>query len=314
MTSLVAVLASRSRWRLWAAAGGALISLAVGFFGFIAYRDDATLKHGERASGSVVGFVQPHGWDPFDNGRLVVSYSRGGELRTDRIWVDDGLDTYALGDRVPVFVRGSHVRTDKEPNDPAPWGSAAVVTGLLGVGFVVRGLVVRWPRSEESEGRFGLIWWLGVPVFCTLLLPLIASDLGPAYDAHRGRGTPGVFVATSEDCGGKGGCSYTGDFRSDDGTVVRKDVGIASGSQVHDVGDASKAVDTGSDGYVYPAGGGHDWLYVTGFLIVAAGLALVWVASVADAVVTRRGSAFSVAGWRRSGSRPRRRAGGSRPR
>jgi hypothetical protein len=305
---------STPRWWLWLAVGASLIGVAGAFFGVIAYRDSRTLHHGQRTSGEVVGFVSSHAWDPFDNGRLVVRYSLNGQERTARVWTDDGVKKYSLGQTVPVFVRGSHVRTDAEPDDPAHWGSAALVLGLVGLGSVARGLAVRSSKRAPSEGRLGaLVWWLGVPAVCALLVPATVSDVHPAFEAHRGHGTPGVFVATEESCG-KGGCDYSGDFRSDDGRVTRQDVQIASGSKVNDVGDEVRAVDTGSDDNVYPAGGGHEYLYVVAILVLLAGLVALWLASLVVVLFTPRGSWLAGARSLRSGSRPRRGGGGRRRR
>ena len=127
--------ADRSRSRApWVIFGVLSLLLVITFFWWFDQRDDTTLREGERSTGTIVGFVQPHDWDPFDSGRLVVRYDLDGTERVSRIWVDEGLDGYRVGQPVQVFVRGSHVRTDREPNDPAPLGSAAILLGLVGVG------------------------------------------------------------------------------------------------------------------------------------------------------------------------------------
>lgn len=130
------------------------------------------------------------------------------------------------------------------------------------------------------------MWWFGVPLFAAFMIPISAVDIGPAYAARAG-GTPGVFTATEVDCGGKGGCFYTGEFRSDDGRVTRTDVGMATGSSVNAVGDSVRAVDTGDRNNVYPPGGGSDWLIITAFLLGGIGLAVTWTVTVVRRVRRR---------------------------
>lgn len=153
----------------WLVAGAAALAVAVGFFLSIAHRDDLTLHEGDRTTGEIVGFVQPRDWDFFDCGRLVVRYATDGRTRTARIWIDNDLSDYRVGEQVEVFVRGGHVRTDREPNDPAPWGMAAVVLGLSGAGGLWRGFSLRRPvrawNVTEAAGR--------------LVLPLAAWRLAP---------------------------------------------------------------------------------------------------------------------------------------
>jgi hypothetical protein len=73
------------------------------------------------------------------------------------------------------------------------------------------------------------LWWYGIPVFALFVTPFLVMDIGPAYKARTG-GVHGTFIARDADCSGRGGCYYYGDFRSDDGTVTRTDIGMASGS------------------------------------------------------------------------------------
>lgn len=52
---------------------------------------------------------------------------------------------------------------------------------------------------------------------------------GPAWAAAHGRGVTGQVTVTSESCG-KGGCHYSGDFRSDDGRYSFTDVALVGAS------------------------------------------------------------------------------------
>ncbi|MFZ2503929.1 MAG: hypothetical protein WAW88_14795 [Nocardioides sp.] len=60
---------------------------------------------------------------------------------------------------------------------------------------------------------------------------------GPAWAAAHGEGVPGSILVTSESCGKR--CSYYGDFRSDDGRHVFKDVELIGASG--DVGSSIPA-------------------------------------------------------------------------
>ena len=276
--------------------------LVVSFFLYIAHRDSGTLHHGEGRSGKVVGFIAPSDWNPFDSGRLVILYAEDRQSKTARIWIDKDLADYRLGQPVQVFVKGDHVRTDLEPNGSAPLGLGAIGIALLGIGALGRGswLLRRPPRDGDAapsyiagrnpgaSDRMGSwLWWFGIPVFALFVTPLVVMDIGPAYEARTG-GTPGTFVAREADCGGRGGCSYHGDFRSDDGTVTRTHIGMASGGDIHAVGDESRAVDTGDRANVYPPGGGSDWLIVTAFLVGIVGFTFAWGVSVLRRIRGRR--------------------------
>ncbi|MDT7538417.1 MAG: hypothetical protein QOI82_2002 [Actinomycetota bacterium] len=138
----------RRRSMPWFLSGALCILAVVAFFWWYALRDSATLEHGDRTTGTIVGLIQPQDWDPMDSGRLVVRYEIYGETRESKIWIDNELGAYAVGQRVPVYVRGSHVRTDRENNDPEPLGSAAVLIGLAGLALIVRGVVVRLRRDD----------------------------------------------------------------------------------------------------------------------------------------------------------------------
>ncbi|MFA1548223.1 hypothetical protein [Actinomadura chokoriensis] len=100
-----------------------------------------------------------------------------------------------------------------------------------------------------------------MPLTAAVLVFYAAQDLRPSYAALFRVGEPGVFTARDEDCGKT--CSWRGDFISDDGSRVRRNVRLASGGSVDHVGDRVKARDTGSRVLVYPATWSWDWLLVT---------------------------------------------------
>jgi hypothetical protein len=87
----------------------------------------------------------------------------------------------------------------------------------------------------------------------------------PAWRAAHGEGTTGTFTLTEPmSCDRwpppRQRCGWFGDFVSDDGTVVRRDMeldgGLPPGSAV---GDSLRARDTGSLAQIYPEGGGPGW-------------------------------------------------------
>jgi hypothetical protein len=84
------------------------------------------------------------------------------------------------------------------------WARAAVVGQVLWRAFLVAlGCVFLWLGLEQA---------------------------GPAWAAAHGSGVTGQLTVTSESCGGKGGCDYSGDFRSDDGRYSFTDVGLVGAS------------------------------------------------------------------------------------
>lgn len=103
-----------------------------------------------------------------------------------------------------------------------------------------------------------------------VLLLMAAFGLGfttvgmrPGWDAHLGRGTPGTFTVTSEQCSKT--CDYYGDFRlpaAPSSDPARSDVKLSDGMGLA-VGDNVAAIDTGGDDNVYPAGGGSAWVEVS---------------------------------------------------
>jgi hypothetical protein len=100
-------------------------------------------------------------------------------------------------------------------------------------------------------------------VFVIVVLPFTLRDIGPAWSAHLGHGQPGIFTADTETCSKT--CSWYGTFISDTG-YTRPDVLFGSGNHISHAGDQAAAIDTGDSKVVYPAGGGTDWILLTGLL------------------------------------------------
>lgn len=139
---------------------GGLLALALVVLAFVGYarRDDRTLREGTHADGEVIGLAKPNAWDFMSSGQIVVRYELDGRRHVDRIWIDSELSEYALHEPVDVFVRGEHVRTYDEPNDPAPVGSALVLVGFVGLLGAGYGGLRLLPSSEEAaEGSLDVI-------------------------------------------------------------------------------------------------------------------------------------------------------------
>jgi DivIVA domain-containing protein len=97
-----------------------------------------------------------------------------------------------------------------------------------------------------------------------------------------------MVTVTSKDCSGRGGCSYSGDFVSDDGKVQRSGVGLASGFSDLAVGVRVVALDDGDPNNAFPPGGGQDWIYVTLILAGAIGVLGAWIYLVPIGALRRR--------------------------
>jgi hypothetical protein len=121
--------------------GLVLLAFVVGAFIHYAHRDARTLQDGTRVQGLVVDTIKRQWFDFMSDGRLVVTYDLGGDHHESKVWLDNDRSEYHIGQEVTVIVRGSHVRTTREPNDPSPVGCALILVGLLGLGLTGDGLL-----------------------------------------------------------------------------------------------------------------------------------------------------------------------------
>jgi hypothetical protein len=135
----------------------------------------------------------------------------------------------------------------------------------------------RWSQRLWADAF--LVVFLGVAVWFAWAS---ATSVGLAVRAADGGGTPGYFLATSESCHPREGCTWYGDFRLPGGRVVRTDVMLSdapgdleTGARVaaRDVGDN----DTFSDGAgaVYPAHDPGAWADAVIRLVLGAGFAAI---------------------------------------
>src|SRR5215831_13279143 len=117
------------------------------------------------------------------------------------------------------------------------------------------------PAMNMWEVLLRVRWWIWHAVggvLGVLFIVFGVPAVGPAWSAHTGGGTPGTFTAVQESCGRRS-CTWTGEFRPNDGGSPRTDIEIADGgTKITAVGDRVLAVDTGGP-VVYPPGGGDDW-------------------------------------------------------
>lgn len=109
-----------------------------------------------------------------------------------------------------------------------------------------------------------------VVVFGCVVLWFGTGQAAPAWRAAHADGVSGEVILTDVNCAGKGPCSRTGNFRSDDGAVNLVDVEIVgAGGRT---GDGVPAFYEGDRTQVY-GGGWRGMLEST--LMVAAGLAVI---------------------------------------
>lgn len=124
--------------------------------------------------------------------------------------------------------------------------------------------------------RLGLVFWgFLIPVVAVVAIVFAVRDVGPTWSAANGGGHPGTLVLQRKSCHRV--CTWYGQFRSDDGTVVRESVrmreGVPAGSQV---GDRLRARDTGSRYYVFAESGSFDWWGSVIIMVLSVGYLIVW--------------------------------------
>jgi hypothetical protein len=100
---------------------------------------------------------------------------------------------------------------------------------------------------------------------------------GPALAAARGDGTWGTFTAARADCfehhPGKQVCTWFGNFRSDDGKLLRKEMTLFDSEQDSlTAGRTMRAFDTGRPDRVYSERGSREWITVVIVMALGAGL------------------------------------------
>jgi hypothetical protein len=137
----------------------------------------------------------------------------------------------------------------------------------------------RRPRLRERLSLSDKFWLFVMAVFLPVLFLVILigapRDFRPAWRAHRGEGVPGVFVALNRSCSRS--CSWTGDFTSDAGGKVQRDV-LLLGGRPRAVGERIPALDSGGGGVVYARSGNSEWVAIPIVTAAAFGYLAVWLA------------------------------------
>jgi hypothetical protein len=130
-------------------------------------------------------------------------------------------------------------------------------------------------RDSDPLGHKWTFKYLVPPVALAILFFGI-PDFPQAARAARNEGTPGAFTSLRSDCAVRGGCSYYGEFVSNDRTIVLKDVLIDDG--VDRVGESvpAQALDnSASQKKVYELNS-REWLWLTILVVGSALFLLGW--------------------------------------
>jgi hypothetical protein len=185
-------LAVRTRQISVLAIGLALLATAVGAYIGFTRHFDKTLSAGTKTTGTVTRLIQPARWNPIDSGQIAVSYDLNDVQHHARIWLDNDLSGFHVGEQLPVWVRGSHVRTRDDVNGPAPLALTLFITALTGLCLSLYGgvrLIGRSsypPQPRDGGGRIPLrAFRLNRRKAYLDLLPGQVSLFLPAYFGRR---------------------------------------------------------------------------------------------------------------------------------
>jgi hypothetical protein len=154
-------------------------------------------------------------------------------------------------------------------------------------------------RPSGLRGRLRHVPWVIIllgylmPFVAIFIIVLSAVDFGTTWPAAHGGGRPGTLVLQSELCR-KSSCTWSGRFRSDDGTITRESVmmrdEVAADARV---GDKVRARDTGNRSWVFAEYGSSDWSQDIPGLVLATVYLLGWGACML----------VQVRGWRTAAAR-----------
>ncbi|MEU5941823.1 hypothetical protein ABZ807_22165 [Micromonospora sp. NPDC047548] len=144
--------------------------------------------------------------------------------------------------------------------------------------------------DKISGWRTKIFVWIGLPAIAFIGLMLGATDLGPAWQAKGGSGTPGTFTAVDEECSRRN-CEWHGDFVATDGGARRTEVILYDAPDGLAQGDTAPARDTGARKGVFSTTGGSTWLLLTGMTLAGVVAAVAWAVIVVRMVRRRRQAA-----------------------
>jgi hypothetical protein len=116
--------------------------------------------------------------------------------------------------------------------------------------------------------------WVVAPIAAVAILVLSIQQLPEAVGAARGVGTTGTFTPVYESCG-KGGCTWSGTFLADDGTVSRDDIAFEGGPVMQQ--SVPVPARLGEDGIgLYRTDSTYQWLWVSAYALGALIGCVVW--------------------------------------
>ena len=101
----------------------------------------------------------------------------------------------------------------------------------------------RWSRRARRARTLG--WQLVLIAIGCVMIVTAADQATSAWAAARGQGVAGTVIITHESCGGKGGCTRYGEFRSTDGRYVFEHVQLVGARGL--VGSSAPAAYVGDD-------------------------------------------------------------------
>ncbi|GAA0809848.1 hypothetical protein [Spirilliplanes yamanashiensis] len=144
--------------------------------------------------------------------------------------------------------------------------------------------------GKISEWRAKIFLWAGLPLIAAGGIIFGGLDVVPAWQAHNGAGTAGVFTALREECGRRS-CSFHGSWTAADGGSSRPDVILYDEPASLAVGGTTPAIDSGARTGVFATAGGPTYLFVTAFLVAGLAAAAGWVFVLRRALRRRRAAA-----------------------
>ncbi|WP_157546676.1 hypothetical protein [Hamadaea tsunoensis] len=155
----------------------------------------------------------------------------------------------------------------------------ACVYAYLARRYGPRRTAVERRKEEDARERY-MRWFLRwfLPPIAVLVLLLGLADIGPEWQAAHRIGRPGTVTLTRHECG-KQSCNWFGDFASDWGQDIRKDVYVRWDPPGARVGLAVRALDTGERAGVYGfagEGGWHYWWISAWSIAGSMGYLLLW--------------------------------------
>jgi hypothetical protein len=233
-------------------------------YSYLAYASARTVFGPDGISGRSLGGRYEYRWEQIDN-VACRAYTSRGVTTYSVIMTTTDRDRIRLGAPVSGGVMADPEFATKYAHIRRAWQTA---TGRTGPEADTKSI---WTR-----GVFLLTAGICIQVVAVAVIASMVSMYGPAFAAHEGRGTLGLFTAEVRNCP-RPACTWFGTFTA--GRNV-EDATLAPGGPFIDqpqVGVA--AVNSGAQDTVYPLGGGTAWRAPAAALAVASVVALVVLAA-----------------------------------